>query len=100
MAQQEMREHKQPSATSAFNALTVWGLRMKDTNRRAPDRAAIVERAAAEKQRLRTRVLDVARTVGLDGAVTAAAKRAAVPALAQSTYRVGENFDRFFSSKG
>jgi hypothetical protein len=85
MAAAEQRQHRVPSGTSAFNAFVTWGARMRLLAKAAPDRRPLTDVIASRQRALRQRVLAVARVIGLDVAVEAALKRAAV-----TSARVGE----------
>jgi hypothetical protein len=63
LARKDMREHRQPHAAGAFNALTVWRTRM--ASRRVPDRQQVSEAGLPSARDVRQQVLAVARVVGL-----------------------------------
>jgi len=100
MAAQEQRTHRIGTATSAFNALTVWSSRMKSVGHALRDRGDLADVVARRQREVRQQVLAVARVVGLDLEIEAAAKRAAVTAAraggeAAAKVVVGKFFEQF-----
>jgi hypothetical protein len=102
MAADEMRKNRVPHAGSAFHALTTWQAQMKTLSQRAPSLADVSNEGARRVSTIRQYVLDVARVVGLDKQVEAAATKAAVrrasegqPPVAESGIQVGRFFDQF-----
>jgi hypothetical protein len=101
MARREQRQHIIGTRHTAFGVLNQLDEEMRDLTRRNPDRTAVAEAGERRTREIRDKVLAVAKTVGLDQLVEAAARKAALPEPAKSegTFTVGGWFDRFNNRK-
>jgi hypothetical protein len=97
MAATEQRTHRQPGATSAFNALVMWQTRMRSISAAAPDRSLLADVVASRRRAVRQQALAVARVVGLDAAVEIALKRSAASRSSVGEEPAGNiTFGKFF----
>ena len=102
LAAKEARTYRQPSASSAFNAWTIWQSKMAGLTRQAPSREMMSDRAARRQREIRDKALEVWRVVGLDHMVARHLSAADIEqrtptnggALVKSTLTVGGWFDQ------